>query len=90
MTRVEKFRRYREEIANMKVEDFSEKKLTAKKVSKIRESKSLTYHDIADVYQLDESKHSSLGFRLSKDQILYLVVAFATITLLVVFLILTK
>ena len=90
MTRVEKFRRYREEIANMKVEDFSEKKLTAKKVSEIRESKSLTYHDIADVYQLDESKRNSLGFRLSKDQILYLVVALATITLLVVLLILTK
>ena len=90
MTRVEKFRHYREEIANMKVEDFSEKKLTANKVSKLSESKPLTYADVMDALNVQTSKKNSFGFRLNANQIIYGVVAIATISLLIVLLILTK
>ena len=39
MTRVEKYRRYRQEISNMKFETFSEKREVAKQVDKVHNSR---------------------------------------------------
>ena len=58
MTRVEKFHAYREEIANMKVEETSIKKTAASKINEITNSKAssrLAYDEVMSAYDLYNS-----------------------------------
>lgn len=85
MTRVEKFHRYREEIANMKVENFTEKKITSDQVEMMidsKGSKNLDCDEIYTAYNLDGKKTKfSLNLRIS--QLIYFVIACVVIGTLV-------
>lgn len=82
MTRVEKYRTYREEIANMKIESFSSKKVVSQRIERIcndNESSKLGYDEVLkvfDVYDSDAKKvKKHINLRLKKSQIIYLLVA---------------
>lgn len=87
MTRVEKYHRYREEISNMKVENFSTKKEVSSQIEKDDyHTKVISYDkvmDIFDIYDTDATnkKHKRL-FHLRKDQIIYCLIA--TIIILII------
>lgn len=86
MTRVEKYHSYREQIANMKVEDLSSKTLTTQKINKLTEARNnsrLQYDEIMSAYSMfgnnDSSKENKLHYRLNIHQIIYLIIALAII-----------
>ena len=77
MTRVEKYRRYREEIANMKFESSSSRKTISEKIERIRggnESSKLNYEQVLNVfgtYDSDAKINKTRHFRLKKSQVIY-------------------
>ena len=91
MTRVEKFRRYREEIANMKFETSSTKKTLSEKIERmctVNDSQKLEYEQVLTAfgtYDPDakdtKRKHH---FRLRKNQIIYYSVAGVVILALLI------
>lgn len=87
MTRVEKFRHYREEIANMKFESSSNKKSISEKIGRLcdtNESSKLDYEqvlNIFDTYDPDvKSAKRKRHFKLRKRQVIYW--SFASIVIL--------
>ena len=96
MTRVEKYRRYRQEISNMKFETFSEKKEVAKQVEKIHSNNLGSKMNYEDVMAVNESfDKGEIKFKkrrlinLTKYEIFYYLIAFGIIAILAVALILT-
>ena len=96
MTRVEKYRRYRQEISNMKFETFSEKREVAEQVDKIhnpRTGNKLNYEevmDINDAFNKGEVKFKKRRLiNLTKYEIFYYLIAFGIIAIFVVGLIVT-
>lgn len=91
MTRVEKFRRYREEIANMKFENSSTKKTLSETIERMcvdNDSQKLKYEQVLDVFDTydpdaknTKKKHH---LRLRKSQIIYYSVASVVILALVI------
>lgn len=91
MTRVEKFRRYREEIANMKFESSSNKKTLSETIERMcvdNDSQKLNYEQVLDVFDTydpdakdTKRKHH---IKLRKSQIIYYLVAGAVILALVI------
>lgn len=89
MTRVEKFHRYREEIANMKVENNSSKKITSDQIESIIDkngSKKLNYDEIITAYNIEKSS-LKVGLNIRLTQILYWLLACIIIGGLIVLLI---
>ena len=96
MTRVEKYRRYRQEISNMKFETFSQKRVVAKEVDKLngnRQSNRLNYDEVMIVNEsFDEGEIKFTKRRLinlTKYEIFYFLIAFGIIAILVIGLIIT-
>lgn len=96
MTRVEKYRRYREEISNMKFETFSTKKEAANQIEKLHSSSSgnkLAYEDVMEVHAVYEKNKSKIKrFRLvplTKFEIIYSLIAIFIILIILVALIYT-
>ena len=96
MTRVEKYRRYRQEISNMKFESFSQKREVAKEVDKLsgnRQSNRLNYDEVMTVNEsFDEGEFKFKKRRLinlTKYEIFYFLIAFGIIAILVIGLIIT-
>lgn len=97
MTRVEKFHTYRQEIANMKVEEFSVKSETSKRISeitRIKSSSKLDYDEIMSPLELFEkgsNKNKKLyRFKPSLDQILYVLVGLILVGTLICLIVLFK
>ena len=91
MTRVEKYRRYRQEISNMKFETFSEKKEVAEQVDKVYNSKlgnKLNYEQVMAVNETFNNgkvkfkKRRSIN--LTKYEIFYYLIAIGIIAVLVI------
>lgn len=87
MTRVEKYSRYRKDIANMKVESFSSKKEATEMIENSTGNK-VGYEEVIDIHNLYNSgelkvtkKHS---INLRKDQIIYCVVAILCIAIILI------
>ena len=96
MTRVEKYRRYRQEISNMKFETFSQKREVAKEIDKLNVSRQSNRLNYEDVMMVNESfDEGEIKFRkrrlinLTKYEIFYFLIAFVIIAILVTGLILT-
>ena len=69
MTRVEKYRRYRNEISNMKFEKFSTTKEAAKEIEKIqgyRSSNKLNYEQVMIIHELFENEEKEVNFKRKK------------------------
>lgn len=78
MTRVEKFRRYREEIANMKFESSSSKKTLSQTIERMCEdndSPKLKYEQVLNVFDTydPDAKDTKKRFhiKLRKSQVIY-------------------
>ena len=96
MTRVEKYRQYRAEIANMKFDSFSEKNETAKKVENIHgvaNGNKLNYEQVMLVQESIGDKSVNFKrkkiFNLTKYGIFYFLVALIVVIILGVFLVIT-
>ena len=96
MTRVEKYRRYRQEILNMKFETFSEKQEVAEQVDKLHNPELGNKMNYTDVMTVSESfDKGKMKFKkrrlinLTKYEIFYYLIAFGIIAILVVGLIIT-
>lgn len=96
MTRVEKYRRYRNEISNMKFDTFSEKKEVAKEVGKVHSdaySSKLNYEQVMLVQeaigeeQVNFKRKKFIG--LTKYEIFYFVISIVLVIILLVLVILT-
>ena len=90
MTRVEKYRKYREEISNMKFEESSEKKEALKQVEKLyssREDEKIRYedlmvvHDVLDKTELKVNKKRLIN--LTKYEIFYCLIAIIFIVIII-------
>lgn len=91
MTRVEKYRKYRREIANMKVDSFSSKKEALEQVEKIRETKSSSVYDYDDLMEVHEiygkdveNIKSRKRIRVTKYQVCYLLIAIFIIAIIMI------
>jgi len=90
MTRVEKYRNYRNEIANKNFETFSKKKETAKHIERLsvnNSEKKLNYEQVMNVYEtLDDgtikAKKKPL-IRLTKYEIFYFLIAIFFILIMI-------
>ena len=96
MTRVEKYRRYRQEISNMKFETFSPKREVANEINKLSGNRQTNRLNYEDVMIVNESfNEGELKFKkrrlinLTKYEIFYFLIAFIIISLLVLGLILS-
>lgn len=91
MTRVEKYRRYREDIANMKVETFSSKKKVVDKIEK-GEGKKVGYENVMDIHDIYDNGHNQpkkrRTIRIKKYQIIYCSIAILIIAIILFALIL--
>ena len=90
MTRVEKYRKYREEISNMKFEDFSKKREASKQVEKIYASRvesKLNYEDVMVVHEVfDKTELKSNNKRLinlTKYEIFYFLIAIIFVVVII-------
>ena len=90
MTRVEKYRNYRNEIANKNFETFSKKKETAKQIEKIsvnNSEKKLNYDQVMDVYETFGAGEKKLKkrqlIRLTKYEIFYFLIAIIFILIMI-------
>ena len=90
MTRVEKYRNYRNEIANKNFETFSKKKETAKQIEKIsvnNSEKKLNYDQVMDVYETFGEGEKKLKKRqlihLTKYEIFYFLIAIILILIMI-------
>ncbi|MBQ0009353.1 MAG: hypothetical protein KBS97_03675 [Firmicutes bacterium] len=82
MTRVEKYRRYREEIANMKFETSSSKKTMSQQIGRMvgnSDSSKLNYEQVLDIFDSydPDAKNTKKRhhIKLRKSQIIYWSVA---------------
>ena len=90
MTRVEKYRRYREEISNMKFENFSEKREASNRVEKLygnRKEDKLNFEDIMVVHEVFEKgqipeKNKRL-INLTKYEIFYYLIAIIFVVIII-------
>lgn len=91
MTRVEKYRRYRDEISNMKLGDFSEKEETAMQIEKNRFAggdEKLNYEQVMVVHEL--MNEGEVNFKrkkfigLTKYEIFYFLIAILFVIILIV------
>ena len=96
MTRVEKYRRYRQEISNMKFETFSEKREVAKEVNKVHDARNgnkLNYEQVMAVNETFDNGEIKFKKRrlinLTKYEIFYYLIAFGIIAILVIALVIT-
>ena len=96
MTREEKYRRYREEILNMKFETFSEKREVAEQVDKVHDTRlgnKLNYEQVMAVNEAFDNDKVKFKKRrlinLTKYEIFYYLIAFGIIAILIVGLIIT-
>ena len=91
MTRVEKYRRYRQEISNMKFETFTQKREASETIDKLHDKRlgnKLNYEQVMAVNEVfDEGEAIKLKKRrsinLTKYEIFYCLIAFVVIALLV-------
>lgn len=87
MTRVEKYRKYRQEIENMKSEDFSSKKEAGDKIGdggsrKIGYDKVINIHEM---YEPNDKKHKTKHrIQITKAKVTYWSIALLVIAILVV------
>ena len=95
MTRVEKYRRYRNEISNMKFETFTTKREAAMQIDKLHNSnlgRKLNYDQVMSVHEVYDDKEVKLKKRrflyLTKYELLYCLIASIIILTLVVAIIL--
>ena len=86
MTRVEKFRRYREEIANMKFETSSNKKVMSEQIGRMcddNESSKLNFEQVLNIFDSydPDAKNTQKRhhIKLRKSQIIYWSIASAVI-----------
>ena len=91
MTRVEKYRRYRQEISNMKFETFSEKREIAEQVEKVSDTSvgnKMNYEQVIavnDTFDKGEVKFKKRRLiNLTKYEIFYYLIAFGIIAILVI------
>ena len=91
MTRVEKFRRYREEIANMKFESSSSKKTLSETIERMcvdNDSSKLKYEQVLDVFDTyDPDAKNTIKkhhIKLRKNQIIYWSIASVVILALLI------
>ena len=91
MTRVEKYRRYRQEISNMKFETFSEKREIAEQVEKVSDTSvgnKMNYEQVIavnDTFDKGEIKFKKRRLiNLTKYEIFYYLIAFGIIAILVI------
>ena len=91
MTRVEKYRRYRQEISNMKFETFSEKREIAEQVEKVSDTSvgnKMNYEQVIavnDTFDKGEVKFKKRRLiNLTKYEIFYYLIAFCIIAILVI------
>jgi len=91
MTRVEKYRRYRQEISNMKFETFSQKREVANQIDKLhgdRLENKLNYDEVMSVHEsFDEGDIKFKKRRLinlTKYEIFYLLIAIGIIAILTI------
>lgn len=96
MTRVEKYRRYRNEISNMKFETFSQKQELAEQLDKVHDNRfgnKLNYEQVMavnDSFDKGETKFKKRRLiNLTKYEIFYFLIAAIIIMLLVVGLVIT-
>ena len=96
MTRTEKYRQYRKEIANMKFESFSEKNETSKKIENIHgnfSSNKLNYEEVMIVQESIADKSVNFKrkkfFSLTKYEIFYFLIVLGVVIILSVLLVLT-
>ena len=96
MTRVEKYRRYRQEISNMKFETFSQKQQVSKEIDKLsgnRKSNRLNYDEVMTVNESFEGSEIQFKKRrlinLTKYEIFYFLIAFGIIAILILGLVIT-
>lgn len=96
MTRVEKYRRYREEISNMKFETFTQKKEAYEEVEKMHNFENgnkLNLDEILEVHEVfdgAEKKHKKTKLiPITKFEIIYSSVAILIIAIILIALILT-
>jgi len=95
MTRVEKYRRYRNEISNMKFETFTHKKEVAKEIEKIHydtTGNKLNYeqvmivHELFDEGEVNFKRKKIIG--LTKYEIFYFIIALFIVIIMIVSLVL--
>lgn len=96
MTRVEKYRKYRSEIANMKTSNFSSKKEAFDQVEKIHDEKSgsgYDYDNLMEVYDIyktdDEDQKQKKAFKVNKYKLFYVLIAIFIIAIIIVLLVIT-
>ena len=96
MTRVEKYRRYRQEISNMKFETFSEKREIAEQVEKVSDTSvgnKMNYEQVIavnDTFDKGEIKFKKRRLiNLTKYEIFYYLIAFGIIAILIIGMIIT-
>ena len=96
MTRVEKYRRYREEISNMKFETFTLKKEACEQVERIQKTQSgnrLNFEDVMEIHQVFEenpTKHKKNRLiPITKFELFYSLIAISLFTLTLLALIFT-
>lgn len=91
MTRVEKYSRYRKDIANMKVESFSSKKEATEKIENSLNNK-VGYEEVIGILRIynngEEHVNKKHSIHLRKDQIIYCIVAILCIAIILMGLIL--
>lgn len=95
MTRVEKYRRYREEISNMKIESFTSKKNAATQVERFQAdgTSKLNLEQIMEVHEAydnnDEVSKKKNPYKISRFETKIYVIAFSIIAIILIALILT-
>lgn len=96
MTRVEKYRRYREEISNMKFESFTQKKEASEQVEKKHKSdfgSKLNYEEVMEIHEVyEENEEKSKKIKLipfTKYEIIYSVIAILLFVIILLALIFT-
>ena len=95
MTRIEKYREYRQEISNMKFETFSQKREVSHKVGKVHDSdlgSKLNYEQVMNIHEVYDSAQieskRNYHFPFTKYEIFYYLFALSFIAVMIVALIL--
>ena len=96
MTRVEKYRRYREEISNMKIESFSSKKEAADQVEKFQydsTTKKLNLEQVMEVHEVydnnEQVSKKTNHYQISSFEKKVYLIAFLLIAIILIALIFT-
>jgi len=91
MTRIEKYRKYREEISNMKFDVLTQKKEAAEQINKLHNfssGKLLNYEEVMEVHEVFDDKNTNAKHKkyllLTKFEIIYSLIAFIAIVIILV------